>query len=144
MLRDDIKTRMVEAMKAKRTVEKEILRVALGELQTAESRTGEDLTDDQAIKILKKLIKSNEESIEAVTDDEKRARLVEETAILNELVPQAMDAAAIHAALADVADKIKAVGGDGPATGIAMKHLKSIGATVEGKDVMAAVREIRS
>ena len=83
MLRDDIKTRMVDAMKTKRTVEKEILRVALGELQTAESRTGEDLTDDQAIKILKKLIKSNEESIEAVKDDEKRARLMEETANLN-------------------------------------------------------------
>ncbi len=144
MLRDDIKTRMVDAMKAKRTVEKEILRVALGELQTVESRTGKDLTDDQAIKILKKLIKSNEESMDAVKDDEKRERLAQETAVLNELVPQSMDVAAIKAALAEVVEQIKAVGGDGPATGIAMKHLKGVGATVEGKDVSAAVREIRS
>jgi uncharacterized protein YqeY len=144
MLRDDIKKRMVAAMKAKRTVEKEILRVALGELQTAESRSGQDVSDAQAIKILKKLIKSNEESIEAVQDAERRERLVQETAILNELVPQAMDVDAIRAALAGVAEKIKAVGGDGPATGIAMKHLKGIGATVEGKDVSTVVREIRS
>jgi len=144
MLRDDIKKRIVEAMKAKRVVEKEILRVALGELQTAESRTGEDLTDDQAIKILKKLIKSNEESVAAIQDEEKRERLIQETAILNEFVPQAMDADAIRAALTDVVEQIKALGGDGPATGIAMKHLKSMGATVEGKDVSAVVREIRS
>jgi hypothetical protein len=38
---------------------------------------------------------------------------------------------------------VKAAGNDGQATGVAMKHLKSLGAEVNGKDVSAAVRQLR-
>jgi hypothetical protein len=48
------------------------------------------------------------------------------------------------AALAPVAGAIKAAGNDGQATGVAMKHLKSAGASVDGKTVAEAVKQIRS
>jgi hypothetical protein len=43
-----------------------------------------------------------------------------------------------------VAGAIKAAGNDGQATGVAMKHLKSAGASVDGKTVAEAVKQIRS
>jgi hypothetical protein len=49
----------------------------------------------------------------------------------------------IVAALAQVSEAVKAATNDGQATGVAMKHLKSLGADVNGKDVSAAVRQMR-
>ena len=46
-------------------------------------------------------------------------------------------------ALAPVVDALKAAGNDGQATGVAMKHLKSVGAVVTGKEVTAAVKKLR-
>jgi uncharacterized protein YqeY len=70
MIVDDIKKRITEAMKARRQVEREILRLALSEIQNVENRTGTAATDDEATKIIKKLIKSNGETIAAGPSDE--------------------------------------------------------------------------
>jgi hypothetical protein len=43
-----------------------------------------------------------------------------------------------------VRDALRAEANDGKATGAAMKHLKSLGALVEGKDVSEAVRRVRA
>ncbi len=143
MLKDDMKSRMLAALKAKRQVEKNILRVALGEVQTIEARTGGQASDDDVGKILRKLIKSNEESLAATTDEARRATLDEENAVLGSLVPTTLSPEEITAALDPVSEAILAAGNDGQATGIAMKHLKGSGAAVEGKDVSAAVRAMR-
>jgi len=50
----------------------------------------------------------------------------------------------IVSALAPVHAAIKAAGNEGQATGVAMKHLKSSGATVNGKDVAEAVKRVRA
>jgi len=142
MLIDEVKRRMLEAMKAKRPLEKEILRVALGDLQSEQSRSG-NLTDEQAEKILRKIIKSNEETIAAHDDADTRTRLAEENQILGDLLPKTLDDDAIRAALADVEPQIKEAGNDGQATGIAMKHLKSAGASVTGQDVSRVVKSMR-
>ena len=144
MLKDDLKAAMLAAMKAGRTTEKGILRVALGEVQTAESRSGSDAADAEVEKILRKLIKSIGESRDAATDDAQRADLGEEIAVLERFLPKTLSPDEIVAALAPVADAVRAAGNDGQATGVAMKHLKSTGATVEGRDVSAAVRSMRS
>ncbi|RLB53851.1 MAG: hypothetical protein DRI90_20785 [Deltaproteobacteria bacterium] len=144
MLSDEIKARMMAAMKAKKVVEKEVLSVALGEIQTEQARSGEAMKDDGVEKILRKLVKSNRETI-AVTEDEARATtLTEEVAILEALLPQTLDESQIIAALAPVAEDIKAAAADGPATGVAMKHLKSEGAAVDGKTVALAVKKMRA
>ena len=144
MLRDEIKQRMMKAMKAGAAVEKGILRLVLSEVQAGEARSGEDFSDEQVVKIVRKLLKSNEESLAAAQDEASKATLAQEIEILKGLVPQTLDEAQIIEALASVLDGIKAAGSDGQATGVAMKHLKSSGAAVEGKDVAAAVRAIRS
>ncbi len=144
MLKDEMKARMLAAMKAGEKLEKDILRVALGEVQAAESRDNKDLSDGDVAKILRKLVKSNEESLDVIQDEERKERLRQETAILKSLLPQTLSGDALVAALDPVADAIRAASNDGQATGVAMKHLKSAGAAVEGKDVAAAVKAMRA
>jgi uncharacterized protein YqeY len=143
MLVDAIKARMFKAMKAGNTVEKEILRVAVGEITTEAAREGRTGSDEEAQAILRKLIKSNDESIAASEDSSKKATLEEENRILSDFLPKSLDVDAIVAALAAVAAAVKAAGNEGQATGVAMKHLKGSGAVVQGKDVAQAVKRIR-
>lgn len=144
MLKDQMRAQIRDAMKGGRTLERTILKVALGEIETAESRTGTDLPEADAIKIVRKLVKSNEEFVAATDDEATKTKLLAEIEVLDALLPQSLDVAAITAALADVVDDIKAAKADGPAMGVAMRTLKASGAVVESKDVNAAVRAIRA
>ena len=144
MVLDEIKTRMFRAMKAGQTVEKEILRLAVGEITTDAARPGKKGDDEEAFAILRKLIKSNEESLASVTDPEREATLKQEIAVLAELLPRSLGEEEVVAALAPVADAVRSAKGDGQATGIAMKHLKGAGAVVDGKVVAAAVQRLRA
>ncbi|MEP7121404.1 MAG: GatB/YqeY domain-containing protein [Byssovorax sp.] len=143
MLVDEIKRRIAAAMKAGNTVEKDILRLTYGEVQTTEAR-GTPVTDDGVAAIVRKLIKSNEETLTATPEGEAKRILVEENVVLASLLPKSLSVADIVAALAPVRDAIKAAGNDGQATGAAMKHLKGSGAVVNGKDVTEAVKQIRA
>jgi hypothetical protein len=143
MLVDEIKRRIAAAMKAGHTIEKDILRLAYGEVQTAEAR-GTAVTDEGVTAIVRKLIKSNEETIGATPEGDAKRILVEENVVLASLLPKSMGVADIVAALEPVRDAIKAAGNDGQATGAAMKHLKASGAVVNGKDVTEAVKQIRA
>lgn len=143
MLLDEIKARMFKAMKAGDTIEKEILRVAIGEITTDAARPGRAGGDDEAAAILRKLVKSNEETIALVGDDAQKAVLQREIEVLSSLLPKSLGVDEIVSALAPVVEPIRAAGNDGQATGVAMKHLKAVGATVNGKDVSAAVKRLR-
>lgn len=142
MLAEEIKKQMMQALKAGRSVEKEILGVALGEIQTVEAREG-SVSDEQAQGIVRRLIKSNDETA-AVAGEEQKSVLANENAILKKLLPQTLGVDAIVTALAPVSAALRAAGNDGQATGVAMKHLKAQGAVVDGKDVSAAVRQMRA
>jgi uncharacterized protein len=143
MLLDEIKARMFKAMKAGNAVEKEILRVAVGEITTDREREGRTGSDEEAQGLIRKLVKSNDETIAASGDPAKKAVLEEENRILSEFLPKSLDVEAIVAALVPVADAVKAAGNEGQATGVAMKHLKGAGAAVQGKDVALAVKRLR-
>ena len=93
--------------------------------------------------ILKKLVKSNQETLSSSEDAEQKKTLEQEISILQSFLPKSLGVDEIVTALAPVADAIKAAGNDGQATGVAMKHLKSTGAVVGGKDVSEAVKKIR-
>jgi len=134
---------MRAALKARRTLEKEILGVALGELETVEARKG-SLSDEEGFAIIRKLVKSNRETIDASPTPEQKKTLEEEIAILEELLPKSLGAADIEAALAGVKDAIRGAGNDGQATGIAMKALKATSAVVDGKLVGEVVRKLRT
>ena len=92
---------------------------------------------------MRKLVKSNEETFASTTDAERRSVLTQEIEILSAFLPKSLGMAEILSALSPVVEQIKAAGNDGQATGIAMKQLKSTGAVVNGKDVGAAIKELR-
>lgn len=143
MLIEEMRRRMAEAFKAGRTVEKNILRLAVGEAQTLEAR-GTALTDESVAALVRKIIKSNEETIALGSNEADKALLQEENAVLRSLLPQSLDVPGIVQLLAPSAAAIRAAGNDGQATGIAMKALKEAGAVVNGKDVTAAVKQMRA
>lgn len=136
----EIKKAMFAAMKAKQNVEKEILRVALGEI----TKTGDEPNDNEVQGILKKLIKSNREAQAASEDAEVKAKLDQEIAALETFLPKTLSVAQIQEALALVADQIKAAPNQGPAMGLAMKTLKAAGAEADAGDVAKAVSALRS
>jgi len=143
MLLDEIKARMFKAMKEGRIVEKEILRVAIGEITTNAARVGMTGSDEESQATLRKLMKSNEESLAVIEDPEQRANLELEQRTLADLLPKSLSVEEIAEALASVKAAIVAAGNVGQATGVAMKQLKSIGAVVNGKDVSAVVTAMR-
>jgi hypothetical protein len=141
---EELKARMNEATRGKDEVAKNIYRLAYSETQLAAARSGNTVTEDEATAILRKLVKSNEETLAVATDPAQKEALARETALLAALLPRTLGVPEIVAALAPVADAIRAAGNDGQATGVAMKQLKSTGASVDGKTVAAAVKQLRA
>lgn len=143
MLFDEIKKQMLAAMKGGRTTEKEILRVVIGEVTTNEGR-GIAATDETVLDTVRKLVKSNNQTSEASSDPEQKKQLAAENAVLEALLPKGLSVDDVAALLAPVAEGIKAAGNDGQATGVAMKHLKSVNAKADGKVVSDAVKKLRA
>lgn len=144
VLVDDIKKQIMGAMKSGDAVARDVLRLALSEIQTLEARKNAPASEDDAIGSVRKLIKSNEETLALTTDAARADVLRHEVTVLSAFLPKQLSVDAIVAALEAQRDAIKAAGNDGQATGIAMKHLKSTGASVSGNDVGAAVKKIRA
>lgn len=140
MLIKTLKEQMFAAMKAKNNVEKEVLRTVIGEVTS----TGADPDDARVLATLKKLVKSNQETLSASADAEQKTTLQQEIDILNRFLPQSLSVEQICEALDGVATSIRAAANDGQATGLAMKQLKSSGSEVDGKDVAAAVKRLRA
>lgn len=140
MLLDEIKKRMMAAMKAGNVIEKEVLRTAIGEL----TKTGKDVDDAAVVSVLRKLVSSNRETIGLSTDAAQKETLQKEIEILQGFLPATLSADAIVDALLPVKDAIRAAKNDGQAFGVASKHLKSIGASVEADNIKAAIALVRS
>ena len=144
MLVEEIKKRVTSAVKQGDTVTRDVLRLALGEIQTAEARKNAPLAEEEKVAALRKLIKSNEETLAALAaGDERIDALKREVEVLASLLPAQLTVAQIIAALEPQHAAIKAANNDGQATGMAMKHLKATGAQVNGADVTAAVKQLR-
>jgi uncharacterized protein YqeY len=150
MITDALRKRTTQAMKEKDDVAKDVLRLALGEIQTAEARAGRAVTEEEAVAIVRKLVKSNEETLAAggasgdAADGPRATTLRREIALLTELLPATLTVPQIVLALASQTEALRAAKGDGQATGIAMRHLKTTGAAFDGTDVTAAVKQIRA
>jgi uncharacterized protein len=144
VLADEIKKQMLAAMKARDSVKREVLSVALGEIQTNQARSNRPATDEEAAQVVRKLVKSNQETIAASEDAEQKRTLERENEILGALLPQTLSVAAIVEALSEVSAEILAAKSDGQATGVAVKQLKAAGLSAAGKDVSEAVKQIRA
>lgn len=144
MLVEEIRKRRNAALKARDTVAKDVLSVALGDIDTIAARASRDATDDECLQVLRKLVKSNEETRANTVDEAGKQILTQEIAILTELLPRTLGVPELIAALEPVAADVRAAANPGQATGVAMKHLKSIGASVDGKLVAQAVGQLRA
>ena len=144
MFADELQSRIKQAMRDKDTLTRDVLRVALGDIQTAESRGGDAMSDEKAQGFVRKLVKSNQETIGLAKDPAVTDQLTREIEVLESLLPQTMSPDQIEAALAPVHNAIAAADNDGQAMGVAMKSLKSTGAVVEGRDVNAVVHRMRN
>jgi len=142
-LAEDIKKRMFAAMKSGKTVEKEILRVATGEITMTGARESRDLSDEDVQGILRKMLKSIRESL-AAANTEQKAAFEEELSVVESLLPKSLDVEGTVAALASVQGAIQSAAGEGPAMGVAMKALKSQNLVVESATVSAAIKKLRS
>jgi uncharacterized protein YqeY len=144
MLLQQLRARVTEAVRAKDDVVRDVLRLAIGEIQTAEARASQPLDDEAISAILRKLVKSNEETLAAAPSGAGAANLQREIAALVSLLPKTLSVEQIVVALASQRDAIRAAKSDGQATGMAMKHLKTTAAPVEGTDVATAVKAMRA
>jgi uncharacterized protein YqeY len=148
-LKDTVRARFEEAKRAGQREEKNLLSVILGDIATAEARTGKDMADADVEKVLRKMVESNAETLKQLkahgrADEPQAAALEREIGLLKTLLPQTLDVAAIVQALAPVRADIVSAKNDGQATGVAMKHLKSQSRNAQGQDVAAAVKQIRT
>jgi uncharacterized protein YqeY len=140
---ETLRARATQAMKAKDSATSTIVRLALGEIQMAEVRGGKALTEDEAAAVVRKLVKSNEETLALATTDDQKKTLTHEIDVLKSVLPATLAPEQLAERLAPVAEPIKAAGNDGQATGVAVKHLKSQGISAPGADVAKAVKILR-
>jgi uncharacterized protein YqeY len=148
-LKDTVREKFEQAKRSGHREEKNLLSVLLGDMATAEARSGKALPEAEVEKLLRKVAESNQETLTQLTlhhraDDPRVAVLVREIALLKSLLPQTLDAGAIAKALEPVRAEILRAKNDGQATGIAMKHLKSMSLNAQGQDVAAVVKQIRT
>jgi uncharacterized protein len=117
-LREQIKTKLIEAMKAKQTVRVSTLRLVQAAIKDRDiaARTrdvGEGCAEDQILQILSKLLKQREDSAR-IYEEAGRADLAmrerEESAVIAEFMPKQMNDAEIEAAARSVVEEMDAAG----------------------------------
>ena len=147
-LKEKVREQFDQAKRAGKREEKNLLSVILGDIATAEARSGKEVSDAEVEKLLRKLVESNTETLSQLrshgrSDEPQVAVLEREIAFLKTILPETLDASAIEKALEPVRADIIAAKSVGQATGVAMKTLKAQGLKVAGQDVAVAVQTIR-
>src|SRR5450432_1218445 len=117
MLIDEIKSRMTQAMRDRDEVIKNVLGLAFGEIQTAEARANRPLRDDEAMAVVRRLLKSNEETLALASDGPQAPALRREIDVLAALLPKSLSEEQIGDALAPVAEAIRSAKSEGQARG---------------------------
>lgn len=118
-----ISAELRKSVLARDDAKRNILKVLLGDIQTAESNAV--VSDQQIVKIIQKIIKSNSETISlSEANAERIPILTKENEILSSFLPQNLTEQEIETLLVAQVEDIKSAKSDGQAMGIAMKFLK--------------------
>ncbi len=141
---DEIKT----AMKAKDTVALEALRAVKSELLLASTASGskEDLSEDDEIKLLQRLVKTRKESARIFTE-QNRPDLAEpelaQVAVIEKFLPAQLSEEEVEAVVAKIIAETGASGiaSMGKVMGLASAQL---GGTAEGKTISTIVKKLLS
>ncbi|MES2238791.1 MAG: GatB/YqeY domain-containing protein [Bacteroidota bacterium] len=139
---DEIKT----AMRAKDTVALEALRAIKSEILLAQTASGskEEISADEEIKLLQRLVKTRKESARIFTE-QNRPDLVEpelaQVAVIEKFLPAQLTEAEVEAVIAKIIAETGASGiaSMGKVMGLASAQL---GGTAEGKTVSTIVKKL--
>src|SRR5262245_39570191 len=106
-----VKDKLIEARRSANAVHLGVLQVVLGEVSTAEARSGKTPGDDEVEKIIRKVILGNQETLghleqRGQAGGDNHAKLTAENQLLATLLPKTMSVDEIVAALAEVKDAI--------------------------------------
>jgi uncharacterized protein YqeY len=142
IIMDEIKT----AMRAKDTVALEALRAIKSEMLLAATSTGskEELTEDDEIKLLQRLVKTRKESARIFTE-QNRPDLAEpelaQVAVIEKFLPAQLSEEEVEAVIAKIIAETGASGiaSMGKVMGLASAQL---GGTAEGKTISAIVKKL--
>lgn len=137
MIVQDIKTDIKTAMKAGDRDKAALLRLVIGTLQQENTET-----DEAAEKVIRKMIKSNNQTAEALVANGSSAMEVhQENALLNSYLPKSMTVQEIKNYLSG---KIDVSENPGKVMGAAMKLFKDNNLNAQGSDVKQALQEMQS
>tara|TARA_R110002033_G_scaffold747_11_gene6611 strand:- start:2274 stop:2702 length:429 start_codon:yes stop_codon:yes gene_type:complete len=139
---EDIKT----AMRAKDTVALEALRAIKSELLLAQTASGskEEVSEDEEVKLLQRLVKTRKESARIYTE-QNRPDLAEpelaQVAVIEKFLPAQLSEAEIEAVIAKIIAETGASGiaSMGKVMGLASAQL---GGAAEGKTISAIVKKL--
>lgn len=143
---EDLKSRIVKAMKNGSEVEKNLLRVVVGDVEMASVRQNKPITDEMTYGVVKKVLASLRETLSLAKEKNVQppVAIEQEIVLLQELLPQTWSRQQIKDFLVEHFDKIRLAGNAGQAMGVAMKVIKSAKGAVEADDVKAIVEELRT
>ena len=139
-LQERMKSSLKTAMFEKNDVKKNILRVALGEieqLQMSRQQGNRAVTDDQIAKILKQIFQSNLETLENTPEGDRKTLLESENVILGEFMPKQLTQEEIRMKLSSQTLPPGKAG-----MGFAMKYFKEQGDFVDGEDVKKVIESL--
>jgi len=142
-LSNTIREQITQAMKSGDTFARDVLKYAASEIQAAQSRAKNGISEEDEQRIIRKIIVLNEANIEHTHAQEKLDAIKRENEILTTFLPAMMEKEEIIHFLYPHMTDIKDCRSDGQATGLAMKALKSTGKKADGKIVTDIVKEIR-
>ena len=139
MIVQEIRSQIKEAMLAGDSDKVALLRLIIGTLQ----QEGDD-SDDAAEKVIRKMIKSNLQTAEAlVANGNTASEIYKENSLLNSFLPQTMSVPEIKVLL-NQSDINFQIMNPGKAMGAAMKLCKANQWPAQGKDVKQAIDEIQN
>ncbi len=135
MLIDRLKADIEFALRTRNEVAKDVLRLVLSDAQ----RASESPTDEVIIKVCRKIIEANLETIKLGGP----IKLSRENELLRDYVPKEATLEEIQIHVDRVAIEIADCKTEGKAIGVLAAHLKGIGITVNGETLKASVKGIR-
>lgn len=138
---DKIKTELLTARKNRDKLAVNVLGLVLGEIQTAS--VAKDLTEQDELSIIKKIIKSNNTTIKALKESGTDFQeLEQENEILNQFLPQQLTCEQIEKIIAE--HGITLDSNVGKSMGMAIKVLKKEGHEFDANDVREAIQKLLS
>jgi uncharacterized protein YqeY len=145
-LQKEIMIKLKEAMKAKDSVALESLRAVKSAILLAQTETGakEELTEDQELKILQKLVKQRKDSAQLFSEqgrEDLATPELEQAAVIAQFLPAQMTEEAIEAAVVEIISQTGATGMKDMGKVMGMSSKKLAG-KADGKAIATIVKKL--